>query len=564
MAGNVNLIDPNSVNINTSVVNGIPQYQDLYIFAELTASRRARTVLTTTSNGTVHNTSTDNSITVNFMGNNQNINSPNYLKFTTDWYDGSSGDNIQYEGFGISNIKVIINSSFIPQVNIDFIDVRGLAFFNQPNSPYRILFDFPPPIFNLTLKGYYGKALSYQLHLVKYTSEFKAENGNFVISAQFVANTFAPLTDILFRYAVNFALIQDPSSITSNVGLEPNNTFDLITKLNSLYSQTSSKLNTTADSQAYDTILNQINQLNSAISLLGNFKQDQNLIRYCVPYLVVVNKSFRTGEDNGDELTILKTLSDYDDYIKNLANDSTLNTTTQKLYIISLVGVSSSYITDGIPYITDVFTNYRAGLITQAQNLVGTGTNGISNTDIPAPETLTSNQSINTTNLNVINTDILNYYVGIDVTNYYSKLYKVKSNAQDAKLSTMTNLREKINNMVIDNLGMKPTIYNIFRIILHDVDTFFDILRKTSVDAETHHNSVDNKSKIATPDFKDISTNDNETIYAFPLVVKQKTVCNQNTEIRIAPIDLSNGLTQPFPEIVLINNFIETFKKEQQ
>ena len=44
----VNLIEPNNVDINTKIVNGVPQYQDMYIFAELTAVRKARTVLVKT------------------------------------------------------------------------------------------------------------------------------------------------------------------------------------------------------------------------------------------------------------------------------------------------------------------------------------------------------------------------------------------------------------------------------------------------------------------------------------------------------------------------------------
>ena len=208
------LIDPNQIpeNVNTKMINAIPQYQDMYIFAELTAKSRGRSVLFTSSNSGLYRLSPDSTnqdIVVNFLGNNQDSTqpNPNYLNFTTDWYDGSTGNRRQTEGFGISNIKVVINSSYIPQVEIQFIDLRGLAFFNQEDSPYRIFFNFPPPIFYLTLKGYYGKPLTYQLHLVKYTSEFKAENGNFIIDAQFIAMTFAPLTDVLFTYIVNFPLI---------------------------------------------------------------------------------------------------------------------------------------------------------------------------------------------------------------------------------------------------------------------------------------------------------------------------------------------------------------------
>src|ERR1035437_8235919 len=128
--GNIIYIeDPNNININTNSINGIPQYQDMFIFAELTAIRKGRTVLVTTGSNdfNVEPNSLDKTTKVNFIGNNQNIDSPNFLNFTTNYYDGSTGNHIKYEGFGINSIKIVINSSFVPQVNIQFIDIRGLA-----------------------------------------------------------------------------------------------------------------------------------------------------------------------------------------------------------------------------------------------------------------------------------------------------------------------------------------------------------------------------------------------------------------------------------------------------
>ena len=44
--GNISYIeDPNAVNINNDITNGIAQYQDMHISAELTAVRKGRSVL---------------------------------------------------------------------------------------------------------------------------------------------------------------------------------------------------------------------------------------------------------------------------------------------------------------------------------------------------------------------------------------------------------------------------------------------------------------------------------------------------------------------------------------
>lgn len=123
----------------------------------------------------------------------------------------------------------------------------------------------------------------------------------------------------------------------------------------------------------------------------------------------------------------------------------------------------------------------------------------------------------------------------------------------------MTSLNQKINNMIQTRLGMLPTIYNIFEIILNDVDEFFNVLRKTSRKAERHHEEY---SSLIVNDgtYKDVRSK----IYSFPLVIKQKTVCNQVKEERVAPIDLSNRLDSPFPEITLVQDFIDSFIKYQR
>lgn len=281
-SGNVLLVKPNLVNVNQEFVNGIPEYQNMYIFAELTAQSKGRTVITNTD------TTTTSSKKINFIGNNQNedADNPNKLNFTTNYYDGSNPNGEYYEGFGINSIKISINSSFVPQVSIQFIDIRGLAFFNQKDSPYRMLFDFPPPIFNLTVKGYYGEPISYRLHLVNYASEFNSANGNFIIDANFVGMTFAPLSDILFRYVVNAPLIEDNLSMSPKPNERPKNTFDLILKLKSLYKSISDELETDAENIKYGLLVDEIKKIDRVYELLNYYSKNEIFTKAGIPYLV--------------------------------------------------------------------------------------------------------------------------------------------------------------------------------------------------------------------------------------------------------------------------------------
>ena len=109
------------------------------------------------------------------------------------------------QSFGIDSISIEIKGfNAIPQVRINFIDVRGKTLFESPeNSPYKAFFHIPWPIFYLTVKGYYGKAIRYRLHLTKFSSKFNESNGNFEIATTFVGSTYAFLNDIPLNGILN-------------------------------------------------------------------------------------------------------------------------------------------------------------------------------------------------------------------------------------------------------------------------------------------------------------------------------------------------------------------------
>jgi hypothetical protein len=126
---------------------------------------------------------------------------------------------------GITAINVKINTSFIPQVDIELEDVQGRALFEKgENSPYAAFFNLPYPPFYLTLKGFYGQAIRYQLNLISFNARFNTFSGNYQVSLKFYGYKYNILNEIslasLFavphmyesRYTVNTA---DPNSSTS-------------------------------------------------------------------------------------------------------------------------------------------------------------------------------------------------------------------------------------------------------------------------------------------------------------------------------------------------------------
>lgn len=144
---------------------------------------------------------------------------------------------------GITSINVKINTSFIPTVTMELEDVQGKALFQLGDqSPYAAFFNLPYPPFYLTLKGYYGQAIRYQLNLTKFNARFNTFSGNYQVSLEFVGFKFNILNEIQIKhllaaphmYSRSFdvsqtvALAEDQARVVQNTSvngtqLEPSN-----------------------------------------------------------------------------------------------------------------------------------------------------------------------------------------------------------------------------------------------------------------------------------------------------------------------------------------------------
>jgi hypothetical protein len=55
-------------------------------------------------------------------------------------------------------------------------------------------------MFKLTVKGYYGRPVSYCLHLLKFNTAFESSHGGFTATADFMGFSYAFFTDIPVKY----------------------------------------------------------------------------------------------------------------------------------------------------------------------------------------------------------------------------------------------------------------------------------------------------------------------------------------------------------------------------
>ena len=205
--GRVTVIDPNDFNGYNSQSNMSVPLEDLNISVILKTFRKGRTVLSKTADGGSRESS--QTVSVNFIeGTNidgsKKVLTTKYTDLTTVFEAGT----INSETLGITNIDIDFNPSMAPMVTINFIDVRGSSIFqneqnisgNNSGNKYGVFFQLPYPLFELEVKGYYGKPVTYCLHMLKFNAKFNSQTGNFEIQCQFVGYTYAMLSDLLIGY----------------------------------------------------------------------------------------------------------------------------------------------------------------------------------------------------------------------------------------------------------------------------------------------------------------------------------------------------------------------------
>lgn len=214
---NLIYIDPNTVvSPDGSLSPRSVKHEELTMYVNLEADLIPRSILVSDND-----TNTLKYVAggkLSFLNNKNNVEGVETKDYDTSWTDAFSPSaiisNINHatydtsaQSFGIDNLDISVKGfNAIPQVTIHFVDVRGKTLFEAAeDSPYGAFFHIPWPIFYLTIKGYYGKAIKYRLHLVSFKTRYNDTNGNFESTASFVGSTYAWLSDIPLQGILNSA-----------------------------------------------------------------------------------------------------------------------------------------------------------------------------------------------------------------------------------------------------------------------------------------------------------------------------------------------------------------------
>lgn len=583
----VQLIDP--IESVSNLPNGIPDYENMFIFVELLANRRARSVIELNSNTNKTTLSTNfTDINVNMLGVDFTDNQKNSSRLTTNWTNNESLEN-PLEGFGITKIDININASYIPKINIEFTDIRGSAFFNVGDkSPYSVIFDFPPPLFKLSLKGYYGKSLDYDLHLVKHNTRFDSNTGNYITNAEFIARTFAPLADIPFKYVELVSLLvgntdtsqpldnklqqsgnqennnlTNPNKTNTSRKIPPRNTYELLEKIKNFTDELKKLKNTSDEAESFENAKSRLNDGREVVRFMNDFRSnlsetfrnnakiivkrknnanirsrseidDFRIVNGVGFYDNVINNSETSGNNSNVENTELFLGVKYSSIREgNINNDQTINTNTlieQLLSFKKKLETKGSLFTDG---------NIKIGSIKE-------------------PVIIKNYNLENNVEKSQNNYDS---YYALNVTKFYIDIKKSIEQKIDEVDELQTDLVNLINDKAEQQIGFRPTIYNIFKILCDDIDTFFRYMGQVSLESENHHTEYFDEIIDSVQENKRRKNKNDKKLYAFPLYTETVTPKGEGCPVprkvrKIPPIDLSPS--QNFPEVVFIDEFIDT------
>lgn len=226
--GRVEYIEPNNLFVNSEgnkIQNGIPQpYEDYSFSVNLRVINGNRydcgmpDDYGNSGEDVVEFSSTNG--TLSFMDGTSVNGEQGYL--TTNFTDISMNDpnTNTKECLGIESISIKYDSWFYPTVDIRFIDVRGASlmqpaeyeYYNngRPNGEqrgpvsnsdfFKAFFSFPYPLFRLSVKGFYGKEVTYDLSVLKCNVEFNSSTGNFEVSASFIGYMYGMYADLPFTF----------------------------------------------------------------------------------------------------------------------------------------------------------------------------------------------------------------------------------------------------------------------------------------------------------------------------------------------------------------------------
>jgi hypothetical protein len=584
---NIICVDPNSITDENNVVGPRNvQPENLVMFVNLEADLIPRTVLSLSDaksqQGRLTSIASGN---LNFLKNQKG------RDFDTSWSDyftpvsttteintnsnssmfTKSNDDVSGQSFGIESVTLGVKAMGLPVVTINFIDVRGKTLMGaEKNSPYASFFHLPWPIFYLTIKGFYGKAIKYRLHMTSFTSKYNDSNGNFEITCSFVGQTYAYLTEIPLNgimaapYLYYIETTKDVQTNTKNNVIEKR-----ISKSSKGYSMLTSVYN---DYKAKNLIPKDFPVV-TLRELIYKAKSLDKILEKEIFSNAVDYKLFGGLKELEQKVeSYINTVSAWkstnlsaDYYIDPLEKGS--ETKTRWYYLSDKDKQSTKKLLDNkTPGTLEFILNFYNTEIEKIKNYIRNH-NKESNNDIF--------KKINVDLINNIK-DVSQYYIKLGNEYNYSvvtnivglqkEILKVQSSLKEQREKIENQIEKRANTIIKDKtkgIGFDPTLRNVFAVILANADVYIKFLK------DVHNKSFDageERKKRLTKEYHDETPKQN-AIYPWPKITRPNPENGQNELAYPGSADLieilsSNDKTL-WPEVDFVENYISIVTKKE-
>ena len=587
---NVILVNPNEVyaDDNISAAPRLVDHEDLVYYANLETFIIPRTKLAIgESFGSLDSPVFNTTIATVFGGDDDlkiNFLKPKggKTKFDTSWSDQITGRNTrQSEGanqkteqvvnvggtpkfknsvsnyedtqlLGIKSIRVNIKGTGVPEVNIEMVDIQGRSLFEQgENSLYSAFFNFPYPLFYLTLKGYYGKAIRYRLSLVSFNARFDADTGNYNISLKLIGKFTALLFDTPLQYAQTAPKMYN-SQITetdpTTGAVKQLNTYKGRQKLHEVYQIYKRKglIDKDFEELSIDEFKYRVNNFVTNIldSLINDKKGDFTQLNDIIDYRENLTKlkkevyenslnnfldrsSYYVVNTNGDNkiyYPFKKEISDQskDDYktktqeritqyVENLKNNTTFGKGAKReIPVNNLDSKDVIKKLDFNSWVNDEKNVQNTFYFRTGKQYNPNDTNIVADYQkFVIDETKNSELTTKVLKNNAFVTDTPDYFVfGDKLVNdgvYVKNSYLFKLDQMEKTLNTNEEIIEKeLGGLLADaataNLGFVPTIRNVFAVIMAGADAFYRLMEDVHQDAWNVRDDVARLMSVIPPD----------------------------------------------------------------
>lgn len=218
-------------------------------------------------------------------------------------------------GFGITDVDIEVNTSLQPIITITFKDLYGNTVFgkNKSSNPdlsaddgqpdFSALFNWPPPKFLFTFKGFLGKSATWMLNMKKSSVSYESSDSSYNIKCEFVPNQWGFLSDLPFLYLLAVKSLKKKSGMPDEGFKKAQTIFDLI-KIGKQV-----EVKTKETTKEFDILLKQMtllksSRINDAININKIISYDETITGQVgniqVPSFESITIKKPTGEGSSD------------------------------------------------------------------------------------------------------------------------------------------------------------------------------------------------------------------------------------------------------------------------